>query len=94
MSGDFDVDLFVIGGGQLFAEALPLADTLLLTEIDTDVAGDTRFPDWPREQFVQVRREGEELRVPLLARHGWAQSPGAYPGGRTVRVVSFPERSV
>ena len=29
--------VFVIGGGQLFAEALPLADLLLLTEIDTDL---------------------------------------------------------
>jgi dihydrofolate reductase len=47
---------FVIGGAQLYAQALPRADRLVLTEIDHDFAGDTRFPDWPRERFVEVRR--------------------------------------
>ena len=43
---------FVLGGAQLYAQALPQADRLLLTEIDRDFDGDTRFPDWPRECFV------------------------------------------
>lgn len=37
-------DAFVIGGGQLYAEALPVADRLLITEVDTDAAADTFFP--------------------------------------------------
>ena len=37
--------VIVIGGGELFAAALPLADELLLTEIDLDVEGDTFFPE-------------------------------------------------
>lgn len=44
-------ELIVMGGGQLYAAALPRADTLVLTEIDADIDGDTRFPDWPREDF-------------------------------------------
>jgi len=36
--------VFVIGGGQLYALALPLADELLLTEVDADLEGDTHFP--------------------------------------------------
>ncbi|MDT7835116.1 dihydrofolate reductase [Aquabacterium sp. OR-4] len=48
--------VFVIGGGQLFAEALPLADELVLTEIDADLPGDTHFPDWPRQAFTEVQR--------------------------------------
>jgi dihydrofolate reductase len=49
--------VFVIGGGQLYAEALPLADELLLTEIDADVEGDTWFPRWNRAAFEEVSRE-------------------------------------
>jgi dihydrofolate reductase len=49
--------LFVIGGGQLYAEALPLADELLLTEIDSDIEGDTLFPSWERASFEEVSRE-------------------------------------
>jgi dihydrofolate reductase len=49
--------VFVIGGGQLYAEALPLADTLLLTEIDADLPGDTCFPDWRDSGFVEQSRE-------------------------------------
>ena len=46
--------VFVIGGGELFAEALPAADELLLTEIDLDVPGDTFFPSWDRDAFKEV----------------------------------------
>ena len=49
--------VFVIGGGQLFADALPLADTLLLTEIDADLPGDTCFPDWRGGEFVEESRD-------------------------------------
>jgi dihydrofolate reductase len=49
--------VFVIGGGQLYAEALPRADELLLTEIEADVEGDTWFPGWEREDFDEVGRE-------------------------------------
>jgi len=49
--------VFVIGGAQLYAQALALADQLLLTEIDADLPGDTFFPAWCREDFTEVRRE-------------------------------------
>ena len=49
--------VFVIGGGELYAEALPLADELLLTEIDADVDGDTLFPSWDRTAFAEESRE-------------------------------------
>ena len=47
----------VIGGGELFAAALPLSDELVLTEIDADFDGDTFFPDWDRGSFVEVARD-------------------------------------
>ena len=49
--------IFVIGGGELYAAALPLADELLLTEIDADLPGDTVFPAWDRQNFVEQQRE-------------------------------------
>jgi dihydrofolate reductase len=49
--------VFVIGGGELYAEALPLADELLLTEVEADVEGDTWFPGWERSEFEETGRE-------------------------------------
>jgi len=49
--------VFVIGGASIYAAALPLADELVLTEIDADFAGDAHFPPWPREQFTELQRE-------------------------------------
>jgi dihydrofolate reductase len=48
---------FVIGGAEVFAEALPLADELLLTEIELEVDGDTFFPSWDRRSFEETSRD-------------------------------------
>ena len=45
--------VFVIGGAQAYAMALPLADELVLTEIDADLPGDTFFPAWDRSRFTR-----------------------------------------
>ena len=37
-------EVFVIGGAQLYRDALPRADRLLVTEIDADFDGDTYWP--------------------------------------------------
>ncbi len=49
--------VFVIGGRQLYDAALPLADELLLTEIDLAVEGDTFFPAWDADAFEEAARE-------------------------------------
>lgn len=49
--------VFVIGGAELYEQALPYADALLLTEVDADLAGDTRFPHWDRSRFELEARE-------------------------------------
>lgn len=56
--------VFVIGGAQVYAQALPRADELVLTEIEHDFDGDTRFPDWPRAQFDEVTRERHQAAPP------------------------------
>jgi dihydrofolate reductase len=50
-------DIFVIGGEEIFALALPLAGRLDMTEIDADVEGDAVFPDYDRSEWREVRRE-------------------------------------
>lgn len=46
--------LFVIGGAEVYALALPFADTLELTEVDADLDGDVRFPRWNAAAFMQT----------------------------------------
>ena len=43
--------VFVIGGARLYAEALPRADELVLTEIDATAPADAWFPAWDRSAF-------------------------------------------
>ncbi len=50
--------VFVIGGGQLYAQALPLADELVLTEVDTSFErADTFFPAFDRSAFRMASRD-------------------------------------
>jgi dihydrofolate reductase len=46
----------IIGGAQLYAEALPEVTHLFLTEVDRDVEADTFFPSWRRDEWREVRR--------------------------------------
>lgn len=41
-----DEQPFVIGGGEIFHEALPLVNRLYVTWVEADVPGDTFFPAW------------------------------------------------
>jgi dihydrofolate reductase len=50
-------DIFVIGGAELYREALPLAHSLELTEIQADFEGDAWFPEFPRERWRETARE-------------------------------------
>jgi dihydrofolate reductase len=43
-----DDECFVIGGAELFREALPIADRLYLTVVDAEPAGDTFMPEFDR----------------------------------------------
>ena len=49
--------VFVIGGAQIFAQAMPVADELHLTEIDAELEGDVFFPPWNRSDFRETSRE-------------------------------------
>jgi dihydrofolate reductase len=53
-----EAEVFVIGGAEIYALALPHADALELTEIDASFEGaDAFFPAWCAEDFTEVARQ-------------------------------------
>ena len=57
-------EAMVIGGAEIYALALPMADRLYLTEVHADVEGDTTFPDFDRSLWQEVAREDFEASGP------------------------------
>jgi len=49
-------DLWIIGGAQLYAAALPLADAIHITEIEGEYAGDTYAPVLDKRQWSEAAR--------------------------------------
>lgn len=47
-----DGTVFVIGGGEIYRQALPRADVVWLTKIGADFEGDATFPDLPETQWT------------------------------------------
>ena len=50
-------EIFFIGGAELYAQAIPLADRLYLTEVDVEAEGDAWLPEYDRSAFYEVSRE-------------------------------------
>lgn len=63
LAGD-DSEIFIIGGAQIYAEALKCADRIYLTRVERDYEGDASFPDvdWSAWRLVDEQRHecGEE----------------------------------
>ena len=49
-----DDEVFVIGGAQIYGEALPAADRFYLTRVHRAYEGDTRFPEWDAAEWRLV----------------------------------------
>ncbi len=60
-------EIMVIGGALLYAQTLPLADRLYLTQVDAEIAGDAWFPQWELQDW---RLDWEENH-PADAQHAW-----------------------
>ncbi len=56
LCGDVE-KVFVIGGSQIFKQALPFATGMILTFLDRDADGDVVFPDFSGEGFVETERK-------------------------------------
>ena len=51
-----ETEAFVIGGAQVYAQSLLIADRLYLTQVHTRVACDVHFPDFDRAEWQEVER--------------------------------------
>ena len=49
-------EVMLIGGAQLYAQALPRAQRIYLTLIDADVAGDAYFPAYEPSEWLEMAR--------------------------------------
>jgi dihydrofolate reductase len=65
-----DGELVVIGGAELYRQALPLAQVVHLTRVHATIDGDTRFPAWREADFTQT----STVTHPPDARHAHAYS--------------------
>lgn len=59
-AGSSDGEAMVIGGAEIYALALPIADRLYYTLIDADIDGDTLFPEFDETQWREVSSERHE----------------------------------
>lgn len=62
-------EIFIIGGAQIYAQALDVADRMYITRIEHSYEGDTSFPEWNRAQWRLIEKEsmlsGENFRYPF-----------------------------
>lgn len=59
-----DAQIFIVGGAEIYAQALPLADTLCITEIRESVAGDAHFPAFGDDDWEEIAREPQQQSEP------------------------------
>ena len=53
-------EVFVIGGAQIYALALDIADKFYLTRVGHDYEGDTSFPEWKSNEWQLISKEDYE----------------------------------
>jgi len=59
-----DNEVFIVGGAELYRQAMPLVDTLYITEIQRDVDGDAHFPEFDKSQWQEIVREARSQEAP------------------------------
>ncbi|MDN3549030.1 dihydrofolate reductase [Mucilaginibacter aquaedulcis] len=53
-------EVFIVGGAEIYKQALPLTDRIYLTIIDHDFDGDTFFPELNDQDWKETEREDFE----------------------------------
>ena len=59
-----DAEVFIVGGAELYRQALPLVDTMYITEIQQDVAGDAHFPEFDMADWEETSRDARSQETP------------------------------
>ncbi len=50
-------DVFILGGGEIYAQTIALADRLEITRVELKLSGDTSFPAIPAADFEQMQHD-------------------------------------
>lgn len=50
-------EAMIIGGAQIYSQAIGVADRLYLTEVDAEINGDAWFPEFDRSAWNEIGRE-------------------------------------
>lgn len=51
-----EIEVFIIGGAEIYRQGLSLTQRMYLTEIDATLAGDTYFPEFKKEDWIETSR--------------------------------------
>jgi dihydrofolate reductase len=70
-------DVMVIGGGEIYGQALPLADEQIITEVHLSPDGDAFYPGFDRSEWREVRREPHEHDGTRFDFVWWERAPEA-----------------
>ncbi|WOF74633.1 dihydrofolate reductase [Parvibaculaceae bacterium PLY_AMNH_Bact1] len=77
LCGELDVEeIMILGGAEIYAATLPKATRIYLTEVHASPEGDTRFPEFDRSGWREVRnvrqprdeRDSDEYSLLVLER--------------------------
>lgn len=52
-------EVMIIGGGQLYQQALPMAHRMILTLVDCEPKADTWFPTWSKDDWREVSNRSQ-----------------------------------
>jgi dihydrofolate reductase len=59
-----DDEVFIVGGAELYSQAIPLAETLYITEIQQNIDGDAHFPSFDINKWQEIERIKQHQTMP------------------------------
>ncbi len=68
--GKLDKEIFIIGGGEIYKQSLPLIDRLYITVVDSNIKGEIFFPQW-RDVFNKEISSEEKFDEKTGLKYAW-----------------------
>ena len=59
-----DSEIFIVGGAEIYQQAMALVDTMYITEIQQNVTGDAHFPEFDASVWRETAREMRQQETP------------------------------
>ena len=94
MAESFGTTVFSAGGASIYAQTIPLADTMYLSYIKGRFTGDAYFPEFSEEEWAVERREDHpRFEFVVYRRTGLALREAGRPGRQAGRTAGCQARS-